>query len=60
MKLSLRYMFIFFGAVIAGVYLHELGHAVVGWVNGVAIVPTPAKEYVLQPQLAWNRTSSRQ
>jgi hypothetical protein len=48
-------MLLFLGAVIAGVYLHEVGHAVVGWVNGIAIVPTPAKEYVLQSQLEWNK-----
>jgi hypothetical protein len=55
MKLSIRYMLLFSGAIIAGVYLHEVGHAVAGWVNGVAIVPTPAKEYVLQSQLDWNK-----
>ena len=55
MRPSIRYMLLFLGAVIAGVYLHEVGHAVVGWVNGIAIVPTPAKEYVLQSQLEWNK-----
>ena len=39
------------GSLIAGVYLHEVGQAVAGWVNGVAVVPTPAKEYILQSQL---------
>jgi hypothetical protein len=48
-------MLLFLGALIAGVYLHELGHAVAGWVNGVAVVPTPAKEYVLQSPLGWNK-----
>jgi len=55
MKLSIRYMLLFLGTIVAGVYLHEVGHAVAGWVNGVAIVPTPAKEYVLQPRLGWNK-----
>jgi hypothetical protein len=55
MKLSLRYLLIFFAAMVAGVYLHEVGHSVAGWVNGIAMVPTPAKEYVLQSQLAWNK-----
>jgi hypothetical protein len=55
MKLSIRYMLLFLGAIVAGVYLHELGHAVAGWVNGVAVVPTPAKEYVLQSPLGWNK-----
>ena len=55
MKLNIRYLLIFFAAMVAGVYLHEVGHAVAGWVNGIAMVPTPAKEYVLQFQLAWNK-----
>jgi hypothetical protein len=55
MKLSLRYMLLFVGSVIAGVYLHEIGHAVAGWVNGVTVVPTPAKEYVLRSQLHWSK-----
>jgi len=55
MKLSIRYVMLFSGAIIAGVYLHEIGHAVVGWMDGVAIVPTPAKEYVLQSQLGWDK-----
>ena len=55
MKLSLRYILLFVGSIIAAVYLHEIGHAVGGWVNGVAIVPTPAKEYVLQSQLDWSK-----
>jgi hypothetical protein len=55
MKLSLRYMLLFCGSVIAVVYLHEIGHAVAGWVNGIAVVPTPAKEYILQSQLPWSK-----
>lgn len=48
-------MLLFSGSLIAGVYLHEIGHAVAGWVNGVAIVPTPAKEYILQLELDWSK-----
>ena len=55
MKLSIRYMLLFSATVIAGVYLHEIGHAVAGWLNGVAIVPTPAKEYILQLELDWSK-----
>jgi len=55
MKRSVRYWLLFFAAIIAGVYLHEIGHAVVGWINGITIVPTPAKEYALQSQLGWNK-----
>jgi hypothetical protein len=54
-KPIIRYTLIFSGAFIGGVYLHEVGHAVAGWVNGVAVVPTPAKEYVLQYQLPWSK-----
>ena len=55
MKLSLRYLLLFSGSLLAGVYQHEIGHAVAGWVNGVAVVPTPAKEYILQSQLDWSK-----
>ena len=48
-------MLLFSATVIAGAYLHEIGHAVAGWVNGVAIVPTPAKEYILQSHLDWSK-----
>jgi hypothetical protein len=54
MKINIRYVLLFSAAVVAGVYVHELGHAVAGWINGVAVVPTLAKEYILQPQLNWN------
>lgn len=55
MKLSIRYVLLFSGALIAGVYLHEIGHAAVSWMDGVPTVPTPAKEYVLQSQVAWSK-----
>jgi|APLak6261698228_1056238.scaffolds.fasta_scaffold00330_8 formate hydrogenlyase subunit 4 len=37
----------YFTTVFAGVYLHEIGHCAVAWVNGKRAVPTPAKEYLL-------------
>jgi len=55
MKVNVRYAVVFVGATIAGVYLHEIGHAVAGWSQGIATVPTPAKEYILQSQVAWNQ-----
>lgn len=55
MKAHLRYAAVFIGSTIAGVYLHEIGHAVAGWSQGIATVPTPAKEYILQSQVAWNQ-----
>jgi hypothetical protein len=55
MKLSIRYVLLYSVAIIAAVYLHEIGHTVAGWMEDVAVVPTPAKEYVLQSQLDWNK-----
>lgn len=48
MKATIRHALVFTGTVVAGVYLHEIGHAVAGWIQGIAVVPTPAKEFVLQ------------
>jgi hypothetical protein len=55
MKRVVSYILIFCGALIAGIYLHELGHAVAGWVQGIVVVPTPAKEYVLGSQVDWSK-----
>lgn len=55
MRFTIHYVALFVGAIIGSVYLHEIGHAVAGWIIGVAVVPTPAKEYILQPELSWNR-----
>jgi hypothetical protein len=48
-----RFAMIFSGACIGGVYAHELGHAVAGWVQGIPVLPTPFKEYILQDQVEW-------
>jgi len=55
MKRGVTYILIFCGALLAGVYLHEFGHAVAGWVQGIAVLPTPAKEYILRSQLDWSK-----
>ena len=55
MKAHVRYALVFIGATLAGVYLHEIGHAVAGWMQGIAVVPTPAKEYILRSQVSWNQ-----
>ncbi|MGO8732148.1 MAG: hypothetical protein ACLQVM_05075 [Terriglobia bacterium] len=55
MKPSVRYALVFTGSTIAGVYLHEIGHAVAGWMQGIAVVPMPAKEYILRSQVYWNQ-----
>jgi uncharacterized SAM-binding protein YcdF (DUF218 family) len=55
MKAQVRYALVFMGATLVGVYLHEIGHAVAGWVQGIAVVPTPAKEYILRSQVSWSQ-----
>ncbi|HWB26861.1 MAG TPA: hypothetical protein VG738_15365 [Chitinophagaceae bacterium] len=37
---------VYFLAVLAAVFVHELGHCVVAWINGIKAIPTPAKEYI--------------
>ena len=37
------------GAVVASLYVHELGHCLVAWLKGCPAIPTPAKEYLLRP-----------
>jgi len=55
MKVSARYVLAFAGAAVVGIYLHELGHAVAGWVQGIGVFPSPAKEYILRSQVDWNQ-----
>jgi hypothetical protein len=55
MKASVRYALVFVGTTIGGVYLHEIGHALAGWIQGIPVVPMPAKEYILRPQVDWNQ-----
>ena len=54
MRSTVRYPLVFAGAAVAGVYLHEIGHAVAGWAQGIAVIPTPAKEYILQSYIVVN------
>lgn len=55
MRASVRYPLVFAGALAGGVYLHEFGHAVAGWMQGIAVVPSPAKEYILRPEVFWKQ-----
>ncbi len=55
MKPNIKYLMTFTLATILGVYLHELGHAVAGWIQGIAVIPTPAKEYILRSEVSWNQ-----
>ncbi len=55
MKSELRLALLFAAVSIAGMYLHEIGHALFGLAQGVVVVPTPAKEYELQAELEWRQ-----
>ena len=44
---------IFLLSTLASATAHELGHAIVGWSQGIGVVPTPMKEYVLRTELPW-------
>ncbi len=56
-KDGLRFALWFSAACIAGIYVHEIGHAVAGWVQALPIVPTPAKEYILRAEVTWRQQS---
>jgi hypothetical protein len=47
------------GAIVASLYVHELGHCSIAWLNGCPAIPTPAKEYLLKPlpQAAQNQVA---
>lgn len=51
----LRFASIFIATCLGGCYLHEIGHAVFGWVQGISVLPTPAKEYILRAEVDWNQ-----
>jgi len=44
-----RRWLVFVSAIVASVFVHEIGHCVVAWVFGCPAIPTPAKEYLLRP-----------
>lgn len=54
-KDTLRFLTIFVACIIGGACVHELGHSIAGWIQGVAVVPTPFKEYVLQEEIEWRQ-----
>jgi hypothetical protein len=37
------------GAIVASLYVHEVGHCLVAWLNGCPAIPTLANEYLLRP-----------
>ncbi len=40
---------VFAAAIVASIFIHELGHCTVPWLHGYPAIPTPAKEYILKP-----------
>jgi hypothetical protein len=40
---------VFSAAIVASIFIHELGHCTVAWLHGYPAIPTPAKEYILKP-----------
>lgn len=55
MKNDVRFVLAFAGACLVGAYIHEIGHALAGWVQGIPVFPTPAKEYILLGQVEWHQ-----
>ena len=55
MRSQVRFVLIFVSACIGAIYLQEIGHAVLGWIQGIGVVPTPAKEYVLRTEIEWHQ-----
>lgn len=50
-----RFLPIFAAVIVVTAVFHEMGHALAGWVQGIAIVPTPFKEYTLRPEVPWHQ-----
>jgi hypothetical protein len=46
---SPRLWFAFIAAIVASLFVHEVGHCAVAWLHGCPAIPTPAKEYLLKP-----------
>lgn len=55
MKSQLRFTLVFLAACIGSMLFHEIGHAIFGWFQGIPVLPTPAKEYILQSQVDWHQ-----
>lgn len=51
----LHFASIFMAICFIGCCIHEFGHAVFGWVQGIPVLLTPAKEYILQAEVDWNQ-----
>jgi hypothetical protein len=40
---------IYFLTAMLGIWIHEIGHCLPAWLNGIAAFPSPANEYILHP-----------
>jgi hypothetical protein len=40
---------IYFLTAMFGIWIHEIGHCIPAWLNGIAAFPSPANEYILHP-----------
>jgi hypothetical protein len=45
---EIRIWSIYFSTLFLAIYIHELGHCIPAWMDGVRAIPTPAKEYINQ------------
>lgn len=48
LKTEIRTWGIYFTTLVLAIYLHELGHCIPAWMEGVVAIPTPCKEYITQ------------
>ena len=44
---ELKIWSIYFLTIFLAIYIHEIGHCIPAWIEGVRAIPTPAKEYIL-------------
>jgi hypothetical protein len=47
-KSEIKIWFVYFVTIIIADFIHELGHCMIAWVNGIPAIPTPAKTYTLE------------
>lgn len=52
---TLRFIILFAASIVGAGFVHELGHAVAAWVQGVGAVPTLMNEYLLRDEIQWNQ-----
>jgi hypothetical protein len=52
---TLRFVLLFALVIVGAGGVHEPGHAVAAWLQGVGAVPTLMKEYVLRDEIEWHQ-----